>query len=191
MRKLLLLFLLSLGYNIAFTQESLKILTWDEALSMNPDSVYAIDASKMKWEIVPDEMKVFTSLRYLNLSKNKLVSIPEYFSTFSNLKVLDLTKNQLLSFPVVLCKMPQVQKLHVARNKIEMIPSCIQYMSGLKILDIWDNPITSLPEEFALLGNLTAVDMRGIMLAGDFQEKWIKRMPNVKWYFEVPCHCVD
>lgn len=191
MKKLLLLFLLSFSLGQSFGQEGMKVFSWEEAIKMNPDSVFAIGASKMKWENVPDEMKAFSSLRYLNLSKNKLVTIPDYLSGFSKLKVLDLTKNQLLSFPVVLCKMPQIQKLHLARNKIEMVPSCIQYMTGLKVLDIWDNPLTSLPEEFALLGNLTAVDMRGIMLAADFQEKWMKRMPNVKWFFETPCHCVD
>ncbi len=191
MKKLLLLFLLSFSIGGITAQEGVKIYTWEEALKVNPDSVFAIDASKMKWDNVPDEMKAFTALRYLNVSKNKLTTIPEYFATFSRLKVLDLTKNQILSFPIVLCKMPQIQKLHLARNKIEMIPSCIQYMNELKVLDIWDNPLSGLPEEFALLGNLVAVDMRGIMLPADFQEKWIKRMPQVKWYFEVPCHCVD
>ena len=61
----------------------------------------------------------------------------------------------------------------------------------LKVLDIWDNPINTLPEEISNLKKLEAVDMRAIMLGPHFQQKWQESMPQVKWYFDPPCHCVE
>lgn len=191
MKKWLLLCLLSVCFNQLQAQETTKIFKWEDALKANPDSVFAIDASKLKWQQVPEELKQFKQLRFLNLSKNKIKELPEFIAEFKWLKVLDLTKNELFLFPVQLCKMNQLQKIHLSRNKIESIPACIQYMAELRVLDIWDNPITSLPEEVTKLEKLEAVDMRGIMLTPEFQEKWLKQMPDVKWYFDAPCHCVN
>ena len=190
MKRLLFLFLL-ISTSLSWSQEEIRVFTWEDAQHANPDSVFALNCSKMKWETIPQELEKFKQLRYLDLSKNKLSELPEFFSAFGHLKTIDLTKNDILNFPVIFCKMPNLQKIHLSRNKMESIPSCIQYITALKLLDIWDNPISSLPDELALLKNLVAVDMRGIMLSFNFQEKWTKLMPDVKWYFDSPCHCID
>ena len=46
-------------------------------------------------------------------------------------------------------------------------------------------------DELLKLQKLKAVDMRSIMLSPGFQSKWQDRMPQVTWYFDAPCHCVD
>lgn len=191
MNKLLFVCLLILASECVQAQNSTKIFSWENALKANPDSVFAIDASKLKWTEIPEDLKKFKLLRYLNLSKNKLVSLPDFIADLMELKTIDLTKNEFISFPIQLCKMKQLQKIHLSRNKIDMIPTCIGYISELRVLDLWDNPINSLPDELMNLKKLTAVDMRGIMLSADFQNKWIKKMPEVKWFFDSPCHCID
>jgi len=177
--------------NLSFAQDTLKIYRWEQVQKANPDTILAIDASKLKWEQIPAKLYTFKNLKYLNLSKNKLAELPNEMGVFKALKTLDVTKNEIDNAPIVICQMPKLQKLHLARNQISSLPACIGYLSELKVLDIWDNPINTLPEEISNLKKLEAVDMRSIMLGPHFQQKWQEGMPQVKWYFDPPCHCVE
>lgn len=172
-------------------QDTLRVFSWESALNANRDSVFAIDASQLKWEVIPAELYEFKQLRFLNLSKNKLSELPLALGELKQLKVLDATKNKITSSPIVICQLPNLRKLHLARNKISSLPACIGFLSELTVLDIWDNPIGELPDELLKLQKLKAVDMRSIMLSPGFQSKWQDRMPQVTWYFDAPCHCVD
>jgi Leucine-rich repeat (LRR) protein len=176
---------------ISFSQDTLRIYRWESIQKANPDTIFGIDASKLKWEEVPEKLYTFKNIKYLNISKNKLQELPLEMGVFKSLKTLDATKNELVNSPIVICQMPKLQKLHLARNGISSLPACIGYLSDLKILDIWDNPINSLPEEVLNLKKLVAVDMRAIMLGPKFQQRWLEGMPQVKWYFDPPCHCVE
>ncbi|HRP52716.1 MAG TPA: leucine-rich repeat domain-containing protein [Fluviicola sp.] len=173
-----------------FSQDKLIIYTWDQVQHANPDTIFAIDASKLKWKECPEKLASFKQLKYLNLSKNKLTSLPEYIGEMTQLKSIDVHKNQLESM-ALLCKLTALQRIHVAQNKISTFPACMGYLSEIKVLDIWDNPINQLPEEITQLKKLEAVDMRGIMLGPLFQRKWQEAMPQVKWYFDPPCHCEE
>lgn len=189
--KLLLVLTFLYISNLAFTQDTLKIYRWEAVQKANPDTVFAIDASKLKWEEIPEKLYAFKNLKYLNISKNKLTELPLKMGEFKSLKTLDATKNALDETPVVICQLPKLQRLHLARNKISSLPACIGYLTDLKVLDIWDNPMNKLPEEISSLKKLEAVDMRSIMLGPHFQQKWQEAMPQVKWYFDPPCHCVE
>lgn len=171
--------------------DSLKVYSWSEALKSPIDSVYAIDASKLNWKEIPQELYKFKHLHSLNLSKNKLAYIPDSIGVFSQLKTLDLTKNKLLEFPIALCQLTRLKKLVLARNGITSIPACIGFFKQLKVLDLWDNPLKGLPDELQQLSNLKFVDLRGILFNAAFQEKWTLAMPNVKWMFDAPCNCLN
>lgn len=177
--------------NFTFAQDTLRIYRWEMVQKANPDTVLAIDASKLKWDQVPEKLYAFKNLKYLNISKNKLKELPMEMAVFKSLKTLDATKNNIEQAPIVICQMPKLQKLHLARNEISSLPACIGYLADLRILDIWDNPINVLPDEVMNLKKLEAVDMRAIMLGPHFQQKWQEGMPQVKWYFDPPCHCVE
>ncbi|MDR0802404.1 leucine-rich repeat domain-containing protein [Fluviicola sp.] len=172
-------------------QDTLKIYRWEEVQKANPDTIFAIDASKLKWEKLPGQLYTFRNLKYLDISKNKLKELPLEMGGFKQLKILDATKNNIDAAPIVICQLPKLQKLHLAKNKISSLPACIGYLADLKMIDIWDNPINVLPEEILNLKKLEVVDMRSIMLGPGFQKKWEQSMPNVKWYFDPPCHCVE
>ncbi len=189
--KLLLAIIFLYASNTLFAQDTLKIYRWEAIQKANPDTILAIDASKLKWEQIPEKLYSFKNLKYLNISKNKLKELPLEMGVFKSLKTLDVTKNDLENAPIVICQLPKLQKLHLARNKISSLPACIGYLSELRVLDIWDNPINVLPEEVANLKKLEAVDMRAIMLGPHFQQRWQESMPHVKWYFDPPCHCVE
>lgn len=176
---------------ISFAQDSTKIYTWEEALLVSPETVYRIDASKLKWDQVPPQLFTFTKLRSLDLSKNRLTEIPDEIAVLKDLKILDLSRNKFESFPVAVCPLTGLRKLSVARNQLTTIPSCIGYFSSLKVLDLWDNPIVSLPQELTLVTSLETVDLRGILFNQKFQDQWRNQMPGVTWYFDVPCKCLD
>jgi hypothetical protein len=191
MKKTLVLCLLLWFSGQAFAQDTTRVYTWEEALKAPRDSVYRIDASKHKWTVLPAELFTFTKLHYLNLSKNNLKDLPMEIGVFRQLRVIDVSRNKLDTFPVSLCQMTHVKKLLLSRNLIPSIPACIGYFSQLTVLDIWDNPLTTLPEELAKVKTLRTVDMRGILFNAAFQEKWVTWMPDVKWYFDPPCNCLE
>lgn len=174
-----------------FSQDTLNIIPWEQAVKMPVDSVFAIDASHQKWDSLPSELYRFTQLKYLDISKNKLVELPNELRAFQQLRVLDASRNKLSGAPVAVCQLSHLKRLHIGRNNYSSLPACIGYLTELAVLDIWDNPIGSLPEELLKLTHLKKVDMQGIMLSPSFQDRWVKAMPNVKWYFDAPCHCVE
>lgn len=187
----LLLWFNGLLSTTVFAQDSTRIYTWEEALKAPRDSVFRLDASKLKWEQVPAELFSFTQLRSLDLSKNKLTEIPQEIAHLTELRNLDLSRNKLETFPVTVCPLTGLKKLSLARNLLTTIPSCIGYFSSLKVLDLWDNPIASLPQELIQVKTLETVDLRGILFNQAFQDQWRNQMPGVKWYFDLPCKCLD
>ncbi|MDH4473702.1 MAG: leucine-rich repeat domain-containing protein [Fluviicola sp.] len=188
--------LLWFSYTLCFStqlaaQDSIRIYTWEEALLAPKDSVFRLDASKQKWEELPAELFTFTHLKSLDISKNKLTSLPAEMSVFKELRTLDAGKNKLKEFPVAICPLTQLKKLMLNRNYITTLPACIGYFSQLKVLDLWDNPIESLPSELSKVTSLEVVDLRGILFNQAFQDKWREELPQTKWYFDLPCKCLD
>lgn len=183
---------LFLWFNLlASAQDTLRVIPWETALKMHRDSVFAIDASHLKWASLPDELFTFTRLKYLNISRNKLTDLPTQLGDLKALTSLDASRNKLDSFPLVLCRMNYIRKLSLSRNLIPGIPPCIGYFEELVYLDLWDNPIRSLPDELARLEKLQVVDLRGILFNQTFQDKWRSRMPQTRWEFDASCDCMD
>lgn len=174
-----------------FAQDTLKIYTWKEVQNANPDTIFAITAEKLKWDSVPVGLYKFVNLKYLNVSHNKLKSLPNELSVFTRLNYLNATRNKISNVPLVICQLTRLKTLMLGRNEIASLPECIGYLTELRKLDIWDNPINVLPPGVLKLEKLTAVDMRGILLSPSFQNKWKTSMPNVTWYFDAPCNCVE
>ena len=94
----------------SFSQDTLRIYRWESIQKANPDTIYGIDASKLKWEEVPEKLYSFKNVKYLNISKNKLKELPLEMGVFKSLKTLDATKNDLENAPIVICQMPKLQK---------------------------------------------------------------------------------
>lgn len=191
MNKLRVLFCIIWLSNSAFCQDTLKLITWENALKMPKDSVFALDASKQKWDSLPAEIYQFTQLRYLNLSKNKLRDLPLDLTRFKRLTTLDVSKNKFTNFPVGICPLTGLKKLIINRNQFETIPACIGYFGNLTYLDLYDNPIRTLPSELTNLTNLKVVDLRGILFNATFQESWKTNLPNAFWHFDLPCECME
>jgi Leucine-rich repeat (LRR) protein len=175
----------------AFGQDSLKVMTWENALKANPDSVFAIDASHLKWESVPEELYKYKNLRYLNLSRNKLTVIPAQIREFENLRWLSVERNRINDGLGNVFTLANLKYLDIGKNEFESIPATIGNMKNLEVFILWANPVTELPMELTQCSSLKAVDMRSILTSASFQMGWTDRMPKVNWQFDSPCHCAE
>lgn len=178
-------------WSSSHAQDSLKVVTWEQAMKASPDTIYAIDASHLKLETVPEELLRFTNLVYLDLSKNKLTELPSEFGNLKKLRWLSVEKNKLSTGINEIFQLTQLRYLNIGKNEFDYLPVSIGYMSSLEVFSLWANPISELPQEIMNCKKLKQVDMRGILTGPSFQASWQERMPQVIWEFDAPCHCVE
>lgn len=181
-----LVFLFSANNSIG--QKDKMFSNLEEALQVNPDSVYRLDLSKQKLDKVPEELVKFKNLQQLDLSKNKLTELPNSFY-FEDLRIIDLTKNKFEVFPAQLLNIKSIRNLFLGKNDIEIIPDKIGEMLNLIVLDLWYNPISELPETMVQLRNLRSLDLSGLNFNKEFQQKWTEKLSWVKIEFEAACDC--
>lgn len=161
----------------------------DEALTVSVDSVYRLDLSKQKLEVLPNDIFKFINLRELYLTKNKLTDLPKEFMSFKHLEVLDLSKNKFDTFPTQLCSVISIKQLFLGRNNIQYIPECIGQMKSLEILDLWLNPIDHLPKSISKLKQLKVIDLRGVNFSSTSQSVIQALVPWAKIEFDKGCDC--
>ena len=171
--------------------DEVKVYTWEEAKSADPDTIYGISLSKLKLEELPSELSKFKNLRVLNLHRNKLTKLPDFICEFKNLEDLTVSRNKLELFPLQVCRMPSIKRLVLNQNFFENIPDCIGFSTELRYLDLYDTPIRSLPNSLTELKHLEEIDFSGIRFGPTFQENWIGLLPNVKLIFDAPCDCME
>ena len=179
---------LSLLVSISFAQPDKTYSSLEEALAVPADSVYKLDLTKAKFKSFPMEILAFENLTWLSLSKTKLSDLPEEFY-FPKLEHLDLSKNDFGVFPEEICEIKTLKVLHLQKNHIGEIPSCIGNLTHLEHLDLWFNLVEIIPEEFAQLRALRFADFRGMSYSNDMQDEWRKKMPWVKFEFDLGCDC--
>ena len=187
-----IIFLLILSCT-SFSQEITErdYMSIEEARVNHPDSVFALRMKKMKLTEFPEEILNYKNLRALDLTKNRLTNIPQNLNQLQKLEILTLSKNKLQIFPIVICSMPNLKSISVSNNIITNMPTCIQYLTKLEHLDIFNTQIDSFPSELSLLKNLKTFDARGILFGREFQQTWVKRLPNTKIKFDSPCNCIE
>jgi len=171
--------------------DAVKVYTWEEVKSADPDTIYGISLAKLKLEELPSELAKFKKLRVLNLHRNKLTKLPDFIGDFQELEDLTVSRNKLELFPLQVCRMPTIKRLALSQNFFENLPDCIGFSKELRYLDLFDTPIRSLPNSLTQLKRLEEIDFSGIRFSPTFQEKWIGLLPNVKLVFDAPCDCME
>jgi Leucine-rich repeat (LRR) protein len=188
MLRQLCLFLLYSNFTLIANAQAIK---WQDALQMNPASVYSLDCSGLKWDSLPQKLFEFVALESLDLSKNKLTFLPEEMKVFTQLQYLKLGKNKLDHFPLVLCQLPKLLELSMERNALRMLPDQINALSQLQYLDLYGNAIEHFGEGVFLLPNLRVLNIEGVMYGTVFAKQLLGRLPNTKVLIDPPCKCLD
>lgn len=169
----------------------LRILSWEQAKSANPDTVFAISFSKQKVSTLPEDLARFANLTHLDLGKNKLTELPEFVGGFSKLEYLDLSKNDLSVFPVEICRLSALKTLVINRNMFDQLPDCIGYLKELETLDLWDTPVMNFPASLTNLKKLKRIDLQGVKYGPTFQKQFKESLPWVTIEFDPPCDCME
>ena len=174
-----------------YLNEPVPVLSLEEAM-LHPDSVFSLNLSRQKLDLVPISIRNLKNLEVLNLKKNKLDSIPSWIGELQNLRVLVLNKNDIIYLPDEICLLKNLIVLQISENGLLEIPVGINNLSKLEFLDLWSNNLTSLPPTIEDLKNLTVLDMRMTPTKIDAQDAIREILPNTKIYFSAPCNiCSD
>jgi len=96
--------------------------------------------------IVPEILKSFQSLEFLDLIGNKLTELPEWIGSLKNLRYLNLLANRLESIPESIGELKNLKYLNLSFNKIEKLPQSIKNLSSLKTIFLWANRIKNLTD---------------------------------------------
>jgi leucine-rich repeat protein SHOC2 len=196
-KKIIFAFLFALSAQHVVAQSLLDSLTLSQqkvykdlnfALS-HADSVYALDLSKKKLKVVPEDLKKLPNLQWLKLEKNNLKDIPAWIGDLVNLQYLELSNNDLVELPISIGKLENIYYLGLNRNLIENLPHEIGQMKNLQVLEMWDNELQAIPEEMKNLHNLQVLELRGILFSKDEQTQIEVLLPDTRVMFSPSCNC--
>ncbi len=159
----------------------------DDALK-SPDDVYVLRL-KIKGGEIPEGLFGLSNLHVLEMKRSKISTLPDDFARLENLVELDLSNNNLNHIPPVLFRMQQLEVLRMGKNEITKVPEEIVAMKNLRILDLWSTQVPRLPLILAEMESLQEVDLRMIEISQEDQDYLMEFMPDVQFYFSVPCNC--
>jgi Leucine-rich repeat (LRR) protein len=158
-----------------------------EAMSQ-PDQVYSLRLRKSKLKQLPEELRSFKNLVWLDLGKNKLSELPEWIADLP-LQELYLSRNRLTAIPPVVFKLTNLRVLALDQNKISVIPPEIGELVNLEVLDLWDSEIESLPPEMKELVNLKKLDIRNTLIYEREAKPYKDWLPNTEILVSFGCNC--
>ncbi|MCR9170849.1 MAG: leucine-rich repeat domain-containing protein [bacterium] len=118
-----------------------------------------LENGRLKW--VPNEVKNFTRLKFLNLFNNKLKELPEFFADFNQLNNLNLNNNDFIILPEPITQIRSLKALSIKGNKLTDLGSLDGLSPNLEKLDLASNSLTVLRfgfEEFQQLKELDLSD---------------------------------
>lgn len=172
------------------TLDTIKEVTLEEALKMNPNEVYRLNLKKMKLNELPEEIYQFINLQTLDASRNKILFFPRKITVFPYLQILNLSNNRIPSVPKEIGNLIYLRELILNQNELTYLPKEISNLKKLTFLDVWGNDIGFLPPEIELLSEtLKEIDMRVILMSLDEHKKIKELLPNTKIHFSKSCNC--
>jgi Leucine-rich repeat (LRR) protein len=143
-----------------------------EAESLQNDS---LDASNNALDVLPENVKSFKELEFVDFSKNKLTSAV-VLSELTNLTYVHLHSNQLkLNFDFVR-KCTNLTHLNLCDNCLTEISPFLTNLKHLEYLNLAKNFIDLIPEELFSLKELNVLNISGNSLSGALDD----RMANLE-----------
>lgn len=104
-------------------------------------SLYYYDLEK-----IPQTIRAFEALEFLDLSGNKLSTLPDWIKDFENLKYLNLLANKLKNLPDEIGDLKNLEYLNLSFNNLKTLPDTISNLSNLKTLYLWANKIENITD---------------------------------------------
>lgn len=122
-----------------------------------------IEIGKIGLEQMPESIRNWQDLRYLNCSNNKLVSLPEDLHLLPLLETLRADNNQLLSLPLSFWENPYLSEIFLSHNQLRHLPDpqkpISRFINEYKLLDLSHNLLETLPKNFGFLPNIDRLNL--------------------------------
>jgi Leucine-rich repeat (LRR) protein len=157
-----------------------------------PDKVIKLVIHHTKFAgVVPEDIKNYTNLQYLDLSKNHLKSLPSWIGDLKSLQMLILSKNSIDTLPATIGKLHNLKYFIMNRSSLNSIPPEIGELKQLIYLDLWGGNIDDFPIDLNKLTNLRVLDLRDILISDEEQALIKSYLPHAIVYFSPACQCKD
>lgn len=142
-----------------------------------------LDLSRQALKHLPEEVRVYTKLKIINLYDNDFYNLPTWFGELKHLEELYLGFNVFNEVPPVVLELKNLVKLDLYDNEIVIVPSAIQNIKTLEELSLSLNPIETLPIELENLKLLKVLNLLNTPLDPETPKLLQKRMPQcmIKW----------
>lgn len=117
----------------------------DKLKSLKP-SINQVQLTNGRLKQIPNELKICTNIKYLDLFGNSIQEMPDWFFQFKKLEHLSLKNNALKELPTSVFTLESLKYLNLSDNQIREING--HYFSNLidiEKVDISYNQITSIP----------------------------------------------
>lgn len=120
--------------------------------------IYAYDRGLGK---VPESVREFRLLDFLNLDGNGIESFPKYLSECKNLRILHLSDNSVDSVPYSICNMKSLETLFIDGNNIDSISSRIGDLNKLVTFNASRNILSEVPDRLFKIKTLRWLGLGG------------------------------
>lgn len=151
-----------------------------ESVSELTRETEVLDLSRQGLKSLPDNIRVFTKLKIINLYDNDFYQLPPWLDELKHLEELYLGFNVFSEIPPVIFELKNLVKLDLYDNEIDLIPSAIQELKSLQELSLEYNPLEIIPIEIENLKQLKKIDLIGVPLEMETKKILQKRMPACK-----------
>lgn len=133
--------LLKRKFNLSIEPPLNKSMTF----TIENNNVIALDLYKCKLNNFPEEILIFTKLKYLNLKRNQIVNLPDSIGLFKSLKLLRLSNNMLNCIPKSISKLKALKTLDLSNNQLKTLPKSLSELGSLEYLDLNNNEFSDFP----------------------------------------------
>ncbi|KKM91018.1 hypothetical protein LCGC14_1232700 [marine sediment metagenome] len=133
--------------------------------SLKNNRVNGIGLHKCGLFEIPESIKDFKFLQYLDLAKNELSNLPNSICELNNLEQLSVSYNKLISLPKSIGRLKSLNHLNLIHNKLKEIPESIGGLTNLKYLLLHHNNIQYLPNSIGELKNIVTLNFSNNLLS--------------------------
>ncbi len=138
---------------------------FDRTVKYNGTKFVRLDLSELKIAVLPESIKNFELLEYLDLGNNLLTTLPESIGELQNLKEIELRINKgLVALPDSIGQLKNLKFLGLNGGKLSRLPDTIGNLKSLEWLRISSNQFQILPENLKGLKNLVRLDLENNQL---------------------------
>ncbi len=154
-----------------------------------PDKVLKLVIHHQKYHAMPDDIRKFVNLQYLDLSKDHLKSVSSWIGELKQLQTLILSRNDIDTLPPEIGNLEHLKYFIMNKNPLNSLPPEIGNLKELQYLDLWDDNIGDFPLDLEKLTNLRMLDLRDVSINDEEQAVIKSYLPHAKIYFSPGCQC--